>query len=156
MPPELAQEMTRLDAVLVPKALSPLMRALALVLGRGFLTDFWTTWRAPFQRSVRIGYPDTVTHPEEYAGVIVHELVHAAQFRPWWGPLWVALLAALLPLPVLFSGRWFVERHAYLLDIRDGRHSVDGAVYLLWHRYGWAWPPGLMRRWFERQLRGSP
>jgi len=148
---DITTRLAELRCVLIRKDESLLMRALALVLGRTFLTDFWTTWKLPFQRYVRIGYPTGISKPLEHQDVIDHELVHARQFRAW-GAVAVVLLAILLPLPVLFSGRWFIERDAYLRDIRARRRSIDGAVWLLWNQYGWCWPRARMRRWFERQL----
>lgn len=139
--------------MIVNKGDSPLMRALALVLGRQFLTRFWTTWRLPFQRAVRIGYPAGMTRSDAAASTVVaHEMHHARQVWPWYGPLWVLPCAALLPLPVLFSGRWWIERGAYLDDIRDGRITTEQAVDVLWRAYGWCWPRPLMRRWFTAAL----
>src|SRR5690606_9052076 len=103
-------------------------------------------------RFVRITYPDKISAPAE-SPTLPHELVHARQFATWWGPWLLPLLAALLPLPTLLSGRWFIERHAYLQDIRAGRRTVEAAVQTLWRDYGWCWPRSLMRRWFERELR---
>lgn len=144
----------------INKGNSPLMRFIAFFLGDKFLTDFWTTWRLPFQEHVRIGYPSGRTDLDGKATaydiadtiIVDHELVHATQFRPWYGPWWVILFVSLFPLPVLFSGRWFVERRAYLKHIKTGYYSVDAVVDALWHRYGWCWPKPLMRRWFAKQL----
>ncbi len=143
-------ELDASGALLVSKRNSPVMQFLALFLGRQFMLGFWTTLRLPFQRRCRIYYPEGVTIPRWHWQVIDHELVHVEQFKPWWGPWAMILGAVLLPLPVLFSGRWFIERRAYLRDIKDGRRTVNGVVELLWSGYGWAWPKPLMRRWFQR------
>jgi len=59
----------------------------------------------------------------------------------------------LVPLPVLLSGRWYVEREAYLDEIRRGRKTIDRAVEQLWgFGYLYPWLPFLMRRWFTKQL----
>jgi hypothetical protein len=86
------------------------------------------------------------------AQMLRHELVHAAQFRPWYGPIWVGLLASLLPFPMYYSGRWFIERRAYLIDIRNGRVTLDAAIASLVTHYGNPWPKGAMRKWFEARL----
>lgn len=137
---------------LIAKHRSRAMRVLGLLLGRRFVNDFWTTYRLPFQSHVTVAHPPRVTRPEAHADVLAHEMHHVRQFTPWWGPVVVPLLAGLLPLPFLFSGRWFVERGAYLEDIRRGRYDVSTAVEVLWRHYAWAWPRPLMRRWFVRRL----
>ena len=147
------------DVVLVSKARSPTMRLLGLVLGRQFMRQFWTTYRWPFQRQVRIAHPAGIVDPDTYDAILEHELLHAETFRKWWGPWALIPLAVLLPLPIFLSGRWFIERHAYLLDIRRGRRSVDQAVSVLWHGYGMPWPRKWMHAWFTRELlrsRGAP
>lgn len=111
----------------------------------------WTTYRLPF-RKARICYPDFVVRPMAYTQILGHELYHVRQLRPWWGPLWIGLLVSIFPLPVLFSGRWFVERGAYLHDIRTGGISPERAAAILWHGYAWPWPPKWMLRWFRREL----
>lgn len=117
----------------------------------------WFTYRLPFQAP-------TITVPQFESwlwngdislvgmDVLQHELVHARAIRPWYGPALFALLATVLPLPTLFSGRWFIERHAYLADIKARRCTVDEAVTVLWDNYGMAWPKPMMRRWFDKQL----
>jgi hypothetical protein len=144
------------DVLLIDKNRSPLMRALGLVLGRTFMARMWTTYRLPFQRCVRITHPVGLFSPASCDGILEHELVHVAQFRRWWAPWLLPLFVSLLPLPVIFSGRWFVERPAYLCDIRNGRLTLEGVVQLLWSKYGAPWPRPLMRRWFERQLAKPP
>jgi hypothetical protein len=56
-------------------------------------------------------------------------------------------------LPVYLSGRWFIERHAFLGDIKLGRITLDAAIETLVHKYGNPWPRGSMRRWFEARLK---
>jgi hypothetical protein len=116
--------------------------------------NFWTTYRFPFQKQVTISYPDCVVHPEE-SDTIKHEIFHVKQFEKWYGPIIVPLFATILPLPILFSGRWFIERQAYLYDIRRGVQTVDSAIDILWNDYGYCWPKSLMRKWFIKQLTRS-
>ncbi len=138
--------------VFVRKDQDPMMRLLAVLLGRSFITDFWTTYRLPFQRQVTITYPPDVADPGRHEGIVEHEMFHVRQFERFGAPLVIILLAGVFPLPLFFSGRWFIERHAYLHDIRSGRLTVERAVDILWKHYGYAWPRPLMRRWFTRQL----
>jgi hypothetical protein len=138
--------------VLLSADKSPVRRFLA-VFGIG-LEAFWMTHRFPFCQA-RITHPPSARNPALQINVLRHESFHVEQLRPWYGPLWSFLLVSLLPLPVLFSGRWFLERWPYLDDIRQGRRTVDDVVHILWSSYWWAWPPFLMRRWFEQQLTGQ-
>src|SRR5690242_9812494 len=71
-----------------------LMLALAFILGRRFLTDYWTTYRLPFGKP-RITYPPGVLNPLDHWQTLEHELFHVEQFAPWYGPALVALLVAL-------------------------------------------------------------
>lgn len=112
--------------------------------------EFWFTRRFPFCQAV-ITHPDFVTNPKDHP-VLQHELHHVEQFSKWWAPFVLPLLATCLPSPVFFSGRWYVERWAYLADIRAGRLTIDGAVQALWSGYGWCWPKPLMRKWFKSKL----
>jgi hypothetical protein len=109
--------------------------------------DYWITI------GNTIYYPPSVTDPmaPQYATIRAHELEHVWQFRRY-GFLIMLLGYFLLPLPVLFSGRWLIERRAFLKDIRAKARSVDGAVDTLWYDYAAPWPRGLMRRWFNHQL----
>ena len=124
-----------------------------------FMTDFWTTWRWPFGQPT-IYYPNDnrgkIINPARYPEILEHEGVHVKQQEPWFGP-WVTLaLAAFFPLPIIWSGRWFIERPAYLNDIRRGRLSVEQAIDILWNSYGWCWPRPLMRVWFTKELSKIP
>jgi hypothetical protein len=87
----------------------------------------------------------------KYRHIREHELIHVRQ-QCGFGLYWSALLYFLLPLPVLFSGRWFVEREAYLVDIVAGAKTVEQAVDILWRSYGYPWPKLLMRKWFDEQI----
>ena len=113
--------------------------------------NFYTTFRFPFCKAV-ITYPTTIEDPMKYRQVLKHELVHVKQFKPWYGPLFVSLLYILFPLPVFFSGRWLIERDAYLVSIKEKEYSVAQAVYTLWYSYFYPWPRSWMTRWFEKKL----
>lgn len=117
-----------------------------------FVFGFWTTVRLPFGKS-------TIAHPPgidpmlpEYDQTRSHELGHVEQQRTAWGLLKSFLLYFFFPLPVVFSGRWFVERELFLEDILAGELTVERAVNLLFWSYFFAWPRFLMRRWFEDQM----
>lgn len=137
-----------------PKAGSRLMAAAAYFLGSPFLTDFWTTIRFPWGPAT-IYFPTKLVapNPDRDAAVLEHELVHVAQQRSAWGLFRSTMLYFFLPLPWGLSGRWWIERPAFLLDIQAGRRTVDRAVDLLWNAYLWPWPRRWMRRWFAAQLR---
>ncbi len=141
------------QAVLRPKSQDKLMRFCAWFLGQNFMTQFWTTYRLPFGRAI-------ITHPDHvdpqlpaHQGTVQHELVHVAQFSPWWGPWWVISCVVFFPLPVLFSGRWWIERRPYLIDIVEGRRTINQAVDVLWKGYGYCWPRRFMRAWFSKNLK---
>lgn len=118
-----------------------------------FQRRWWTTIRFFGQRRSTIAYPAGIRPmAERFAVVRAHELVHAEQQRGTWGLLKSILLYFFFPLPLLFSGRWFVERHAYLVNIRLGALTVEQAVQNLWGSYLYPWPRSLMRKWFEAQV----
>ncbi len=144
------------DVKLVCKRDDALMRRIGLVWG-SWLTRWWTTYKLPWpwrDRRPRITYPVTVDNPFRHPVTLQHEMVHVGQMRGrgFLGMLWMLMLALLLPLPVLFSGRWLIEREAYLVELREGRLTVQEVVRRLWRGYAMAWPPFLMRRWFKRRL----
>ena len=143
-----------LGVVFVRKDESALMRTIGWVLGAWFMERFWTTLRFPFC-DPRIYYPTSVQEfwDDRYDWIIQHELVHARQFRSWYGPAWLALLYVLAPLPVLFSGRWFIERRAFAQDIRYGKRTPESAAQTLWDFYVWPWPKSLMIKWFRKETR---
>lgn len=162
MPNDIRVQLVHLRCSLVPKAASRLMLALGWLLAvtrinRTFADSFWTTIRLPGWRHVVIYYPTAVDDPcaVRFHWILRHELVHAKQLRPWWGPWWVGLLYFAVPLPALLSGRWFVERPAYLKDIAAGKHTPRSAAQALWGGYLWAWPRRWMLAWFEAH-RGPP
>ncbi len=132
---------------LIPKSQSWLMRFIGF-LGSDFL-KFCSTFRLPWQRKVTIAYIDGMD-PMANMPKLEHELDHADVFAKFWGPYFMAL--AIVP-----PGRWFVERHPYLEDIKAGRYTVSGAVNVLWNSYrikAWGWPsPRRMHAWFIKQLR---
>jgi hypothetical protein len=116
-----------------------------------FMTRFWTTTRFPGQLPV-ISYPTTVDNPMDprYRTILKHELVHCQQMRSTWGLIRSIALYFFLPLPIFFSGRWYMERTAFLIDINDGIKTPAYTVELLWRSYLYPWPRTLMRRWFEK------
>ncbi len=137
---------------LVRKDRSRLMRAIAVVLwplGIDF-KRFWTTLRLPLGEST-IYYPAHVADPmaDRCVTVVRHELVHVAQQRTAAGLARSYLLYLLFPLPVLFSGRWFIERRAFLVDIEDGARTPTQCADLLWRQYFYPWPRRLMVEWFR-------
>lgn len=114
-----------------------------------------TTYRLPFMKRAQVCVPTIFREltPAAQASTLDHELVHVQQFQPWYGPWWVILFNFLLPLPILFSGRWFIERRAFLLGIRQEIFEVEQVVDALWTQYGWCWPKPLMRAWFIKHLK---
>lgn len=117
-----------------------------------FMTYFWTTYRLPFGKPT-ITYPTSVSDPMKSQSVLEHELVHCKDMRSGWGLFKMFWLVWLLPMPIIFSGRWFIERHAYLHNILNHGYELERAVSILWNGYGWAWPKPLMRRWFEKAVK---
>jgi len=140
--------MRRCEYKLVSASESNLRCLLQWVAARDIV---WMTYRFPLQKKVTITYPTSCIDPAE-SQQIDHEIMHARQFASWWGPWLIPLAVTLFPLPVFFSGRWYVERWPYWHDIVDNKLSVEQAVWKLWLRYGWCWPKCLMRRWFYKKL----
>lgn len=70
----------------------------------------------------------------------------------WWA---LAGWAALLPLSAgLAYGRWYIEREAYLIRMRQLRGAarasfINRVVDNLWSDYVGTWPKGWMRKWFN-------
>jgi len=139
-----------MNYVYVPSSKSCVRRLLRHIID----DQFFMTYRLPFQKRAIISYPDNHLNPEK-STCHLHELVHVDQFNHWWGPWLIPLFAALLPLPVFFSGRWFIERNAYLLDILNDQETVDSATERLWKHYFMPWPKPLMRKWFTKKLKQS-
>ena len=137
---------------LIPKTQSLLMRLTAFILGSGFMNNFWTTYRLPFQKVPTITYPPDVLDPLKYFYTLEHEMVHVEDLRKPFAPIYMGLMVSLLPLPILFSGRWYVERYAYLHNILNHGYSVDYVVETLWSKYAWCWPRSLMRKWFLKKI----
>ena len=117
--------------------------------------DLYMTYRFPFQKAVRITYPKYITdiNNPECVNIIKHEMIHAEIFYKWWGPPVMIFLDILFPLPVLFSGRWFIERRAYLHDIHNGYRTVDSSVDALCKYYFFPWPKSKMRSWLNNNLK---
>ncbi len=115
----------------------------------------WTTWRWPWNEQITIwASAGTSSITMHHIDKIDHELFHCRDLRPRSGPWKIGVLNFLVPLPLVFSGRWFVERWAYLEAVRRGTKTVDSAVDKLFSfTYLYPWPPPLMRRWFKARLK---
>jgi len=129
---------------------SYLMRVIHLILspfGIDFLNRFWTT----IGRTIY--YPVDIVEPlgNAYAEVREHELMHVEQFFKY-GLFLMILGYLLLPLPFIFSGRWFIERGPYLNDIHKNRIAIPQAVENLHKYYLFPWPRKLMEAWFTKEL----
>lgn len=122
--------------------------ALLGVFGVRFMV-FWTTYRLPFGDPIIAHPPGIDPMLPRYDWIREHELMHVEQQRGPWGLVSSALLYFLIPLPVLFSGRWFIEREPYLHDIQRGHQTPGRAAAVLWSSYFWPWPRAWMQRWFE-------
>jgi len=125
------------------------------ILGRiapGMLHYFWATYRFPFCKTT-VAYPDTVIDPMDpkHIPVVEHELDHHYRwFNKMGGPVATFFVYFLVPFPIIFSGRWFFERTAYLIQINKYGYSIEWAVNTLWKSYIFPWPKPLMRWWFEQ------
>jgi hypothetical protein len=109
------------------------------------LRHFWVTVRR------NIYYPDSVFSPiaTQNAHIVRHELVHVRQWEKY-GLLGFLLLYFLFPLPILCSGRWWLEREAYMEQIKEDPF-LDTAwiANALWRDYLMAYPKGAMHKWLE-------
>jgi len=142
---------------LIPKHKSLAMRIIGF-FSKSFINNFWTTYRLPFQKQATIAYPESNDIskydqiPDWAMRILEHELVHVKDMSSSWGLFKMFWLVWLLPLPILFSGRWFIERHAYLYGMIKYNDNVDERVDALWNGYAWPWPKYLMRKWFNKKL----
>lgn len=116
-----------------------------------FMSEVWTT----FDENIYypIGFDDdsealTASH------IINHELVHVKQYKDL-GKLGFLLWYFILPLPFFFSGRWWLERKAYLVDLNyymsigyTKEYSVNMIVKEIDRFYVRPWPKTLMKKWF--------
>ena len=123
--------------------------------GRGdkFMEEFATTYRLPFQSIVCCAYPGhwDVTDPF-YEDLWAHEGVHAKDLSTAWGLFKMFWLVWLLPLPIVLSGRWYIERWAFLQDIERKRFTIEEGAEMLWRDYLFAWPRPWVIRWWKAQL----
>lgn len=143
------------SVVLVPKNQSWLMRLLRRLMPPNTFSRDWTTFRWPWQDVVHVYYPKwLVDDPFDarWEPYRVHEFVHAEELKTWWGPWKYLLFSWLLPLPIFFSGRWFIERRAYLKNLLRHDFQVEDVVNVLWYGYGWCWPRSWMRQWFHDRV----
>ena len=134
---------------LVKKTDSWVMRFIGL-FSKKFRNYFWTTWRWPFQEYPVVYYPARIQNIGLYEHGLDHEKYHADFLRHWYGPPCVVLFSTILPLPMYISGRWFLERDAYLNDIIHQRRTLEMVVVELDTRYGHPWPKSWMRAWFQK------
>jgi hypothetical protein len=140
---------------LVSKADSKLMKVIGWFLKPftpTFMTEFFTTMRLPFQKRPTIYYPTTINDPISRQSTMEHELIHADDMRTGWGLFKMAMLVSIFPLPIIFSGRWYIERKAYLHNIVNHNYNIDAVVNSLWSNYLIPWPKPLMKKWFLKQL----
>ena len=79
-------------------------------------------------------------------------MMHANDMRTAGQLARIVVLYFALPLPIFFSGRWFVERHAYIINILAGELTPTTAADQLWRYYFWPWPRSWMSQWFEAEL----
>lgn len=144
---------------LMLKTKSFFMRLVSVVLGQSFMDNFWTTFRLPFQKQVTITYPKSndiskySEIPSGFMPILEHELIHAKDMASSWGLFKMFWLVWLLPLPIIFSGRWIIERYSYLNGMIKYGDDVEQAVDTLWDNYLWPWPKPLMRKWFYKKLK---
>lgn len=120
------------------------------------LAQMYLVYRLPFQQFARLSCPEGYSYLRVITDkrIMLHESHHIEQFSTWWGPWLIPLAAGLFPLPFIFSGRWFIERGAFLKsEIALGHMNVDQAAEVLWENYGKPWPKPLMRAWFRKQRR---
>lgn len=117
--------------------------------------DMWTMWNGvlyyPDKYEVMFNTMEQNDWRLWIKTVMKHETVHYWQQKKY-GLLPFIAWYAVLPFPVFLSGRYFIERSAYLVDIRAGLRTVDDVVDLLWEKYAMPWPKPLMRRWFEGNI----
>jgi hypothetical protein len=100
----------------------------------------------------RVFYPTYIFDPlsDKYEDTVRHELVHVRQWRKGWFKF--VALYFIFPLPVLFSGRWFIEREAYLEQIKaDPFINPSWISSVLWENYLCPWPKSWMTKWFLQQ-----
>ncbi len=123
--------------------------------GRGdlFMTKYVTIYRLPFQKVPWAAYPDSwdVVDPR-HRDLWDHEGIHAKDMSTAWGLFKMFWLVWLLPLPVVLSGRWYIERWALLQDIERGPLTLEQAADRLWRDYFFAWPKSWAIRWWKGQL----
>jgi hypothetical protein len=112
----------------------------------------------------RIFYPDKVHPPypehnektqlawmHQHLQRVAHELAHVAQWHRY-GKAGFLLRYFVFPLPVFYSGRYFLEREAYAVDVRWFNLSPGAAATNLCSKaYGWSWPRSSAELWFEAQ-----
>lgn len=117
-----------------------------------FIQRYWTTFRLPFQKPTIAYAADDLAMVPHLEWLRQHELHHANDMRSTWGLFKMFWLVWLLPLPAYYSGRWFIERHAYLIDIRAGVKTPESSAEQLWNDYFYAWPKDKAIKWFNENV----
>lgn len=122
--------------------------------GDRFMRVYVTTYRLPFQDRPTIAVPDRYDWMSPgLEWLRCHEMVHADDLRSAWDLLKMALLLTLFPLPIYFSGRWYIERDAMVIDIRAGVKTPEKVAEMLWDDYLMAWPKQRVTDYYEKLLK---
>lgn len=133
--------------------------AVRIPRGDLFMRSYATTYRLPCQKLPWAAHPDLwdVVDPR-FRDLWDHEGIHAKDMSTAWGLFKMFWLLWLLPLPVVISGRWYIERWVFLQDIERGPLTLEQAAEILWRDYFFAWPRSWAIRWWKAQLekRGAP
>jgi len=124
--------------------------------GERFMNRFVTTYRLPFDPVPTIAIPANfnITHPKWW-WLFEHEMVHANDMRGPFQLFRMAFLVAIIPLPIILSGRWYIERDAFWNDIKWGIKSPERVAQMLWDDYFWAWPKKWVIQYYRQRLRNE-
>lgn len=138
--------------------------ALRLNLTKRFVAGRWVTIGRTVYHPGEIDYESLsetkqVLWLNRYLKKIAHECHHLGQYDrlspfgwAWVGTLLFGLFYFFLPLPVLLSGRWWLERRPYLMEtLWFQERSLEATVDILWRSYLYPWPRRWMLRWFQER-----
>lgn len=152
------------NVVVYRKSDLPLMRLVAKFLsifpkidgrtrGEIFMTEYATTYRKPWDKLPIFAVPDEWDLSDKRReGLWEHERVHADDMRTLWQLTKMFCLLLFFPMPIIFSGRWYIERYAKLVNMRRGELTPEKAADDLWGFYLWAWPRKMAIKWWKEQL----